>query len=98
LNSKHEILIAILILFLVILLLFIGFGDKGLADLYNLKQERDNLIAANAKLKRENKVLKRVIKRLKDKDPALIEKLAREELGMVRRDEHIYVRRKPTGR
>lgn len=93
-NSKNHILIAILILFLVIHLLFIGFGDKGLADLYNLKRQKDNLIAENKRIERENKDLKRIIKRLRDEDPALIEKLAREELNMIGKDDKILWRRK----
>ena len=90
-NSKTHILIAILILILVIHLLFIGFGDKGLADLYNLKQQKDNLIAEIKRIERENNDLKRIIKRLRDKDPVLIEKLAREELNMIGKDEKILM-------
>jgi len=41
------------------------------------------LIAENKKLARENNDLKRIIKRLRDEDPALIEKLAIEKLNMI---------------
>jgi len=47
LNSKLKILLAFAILLLFTLSLFIVFGDKGLADLNNLKQKKDNLIAEN---------------------------------------------------
>ena len=97
-NAKHDIAIAIAILILVIQLLFIAFGDRGLADLNNLKQHRDKLIAENKRLVQENSVLKRMVKRLREKDSALIEKLAREELHMVGKDEMILLPDKRTRR
>ncbi len=53
------------ITFYLTLILILLFGDKGLADLNNLKQKKDNLIAENKRLVRENKALKPVIKRLR---------------------------------
>ena len=93
-NSKLKILLALVILLLFTLSLFIVFGDNGLADLKNLKQKRDKLIAENKSLAQENNDLKRIIKRLRAEDPALIERVAREELNMVGKDEKILMRHK----
>ena len=97
-NSKLKILLALVILLLFTLSLFIVFGDNGLVDLNNLKQKKDKLIAENKRLERENNDLKRIIKRLRNEDPALIEKLVREEMGMVGKEENIYIRRKSAER
>ncbi len=71
------------------LLLCIIFGEKGAIDLYHLKSESDHLAGVNDALKKENQDFYRNIERLKN-DPEYIEEVAREELGMVARDEVIY--------
>ena len=58
-------------------------------DLYRLKSESDQLTYIADDLKKENQRLYRNIERLKN-DPEYIEEIAREELGMVARDEIIY--------
>jgi cell division protein FtsB len=70
-------------------MLLILYGEKGYADLIQSRKERDHWIAKNAKLYEENQSLLRAIDRLKS-DPKYIENVAREELGMVRKDEVIF--------
>lgn len=87
-SSKQNILIAFAILTIFTLLLFIMFGDNGLADLHLLKAERDALVEENRRLVRENLSLYREIDRLKH-DPEFVENVARQELGVIGKDEVI---------
>ena len=93
-GSKQKILLAGAILALFAMLLFIMFSDKGLADLFALKGERDRLLHENRRLKSENETLYRTIERLRN-DPEYIESIARKELGMIRKDEVILKPRAP---
>ena len=86
-NSTREILLALSILFLFTFPLFIVFGDKGLADLNNLQQKRDDLIKYNKKITQNTEALKHIIKRLEHEDPVLIERIARDELNMIHEGE-----------
>jgi cell division protein FtsB len=76
--------------FAVITIVFIFFliivGDKGISDLQLMKTERQALIGAHDELKRKNLQLYHEIERLK-KDPAYIEAIARQELGLVGKKE-----------
>ncbi len=87
-TSKHHILLFLTILALFSMLVFILFGDHGFADYYLLKSERDRLIEKNEKLARENLLLYDKINRL-ETDPVYIEYVARQELGMIGKDELI---------
>ncbi|MFQ5480065.1 MAG: septum formation initiator family protein [Thermodesulfobacteriota bacterium] len=69
--------------------LFAVFGDRGLTDVLRIKGERDQLLETNYGLKAKNKVLERKIALLK-KDKRYIGEIARDELGMIGRDEVIY--------
>lgn len=70
------------------------FGDKGFADLNQLKGELEEMNHQNAQLEQENLALYRHIDRLRN-DPAFIENVARQELGMIGKDEVIIKFRKP---
>lgn len=87
-SSKQNILIAFVILAVFTLLLFIVFGDNGLADLHLLKAERDTLVEENRRLSQENLSLYREIDRMKH-DPKFVENVARQELGVIGKDEVI---------
>jgi len=93
-NTRNKILLSFAILALFSLLLFIVFNEYGLADLRLLKQERDGLLQKNAQLEQENLSLYRQIDRLKN-DLKFIESVARQELGMVGKDEVVYKLKKP---
>lgn len=69
-----------------LLSMFILFGKNGFADLKQLKAERDGLLTKNAELIQQNLLLCREIERLKT-DPEYIKSLARQELGMIGKDE-----------
>ena len=84
--SKQSVLFALAIIVLFSLLIFTIFGENGLADLYRLKTERDLLLNKNVELIRENLSLYREIERLKN-DPEYVENVARNELGVIGKDE-----------
>ncbi|MFH1673856.1 MAG: septum formation initiator family protein [Pseudomonadota bacterium] len=86
---KKRLLIVAWVVIFFFLLLCIIFGEKGTIDLYHLKSESDRLTGVTDDLKKENQDFYRNVKRLKD-DPEYIEEVAREEFGMVARDEIIY--------
>lgn len=69
------------------------FGENGLADLNLLREERDAIVEKNEALTEENVAKYREIGRLKD-DLQYIEKVAREDLGMVREGEVIIRQKK----
>ena len=95
-STKQNILIALAILGVFTLLLFIIFGDNGLADLHLLKTERNALVENNRNLSLENRSLYREIDRLKH-DPAFVESVARQELGVIGKEEVILkMKRKNT--
>jgi cell division protein FtsB len=79
--------------FTLIILLVMGFlilfGRKGLIDNYKMQQKVKELIATNEQMLKENDKLKQEILLLR-KDPKYIERLARNELGMVKKGDIIY--------
>lgn len=78
-------------------LLVLGvFGDKGLYELTQLRGELHRLSDQVERLKEENLALYRHIDRLRN-DPAFVENVARQELGMIAKDELIINFREPAG-
>jgi cell division protein FtsB len=62
---------------------------EGLPRLRALQKELDQVDAENADLKREVSRLRVEVQELRD-DPAAVERIARDELGMVRRSEVVF--------
>jgi cell division protein FtsB len=87
-TKKHNVLLSISVLLLLGLFFFILVSEHGLADLRFIKKERDRLVEENQKLTGINQALSLEIDRLKH-DPAYIESIARQELGMIGADEII---------
>ena len=92
-NTREKILLSFAILALFSMLFFVIFGEHGLVDLNLLRQERDNLLEKNRKLKQENLSLYREIDRLKH-DLEYTENVARQQLGMIKEEEVILKLRK----
>jgi cell division protein FtsB len=65
------------------------FGDKGIYELYKVRQERDGILAYNHALESENRELERHI-RLLETDKKYIGQIARKELGKLGRNELVY--------
>jgi cell division protein FtsB len=87
-TRKLNILLSIAVLLLLALFFFIIVSEHGLADLRFIKKERDRLVEDSKQLSRENLTIGIEIDRLKH-DPAYIESIARQELGMIGKDEII---------
>ncbi|MDI6753607.1 MAG: septum formation initiator family protein [Thermodesulfobacteriota bacterium] len=82
------------ILFLAIFvsaMLFLAiFGGRGLMQIYHLKEEREKIKVANARLREENQKLAYQVERMKNNKKEEVEKIARGELGLVKKGEIIY--------
>ena len=84
--SKQRIFLYLSLFFMLLVMLFIVFGDKGLLEYWHLKAERNRLMEKNDRLKKDNLLLYKEIERLKT-DPDYLENVARKEYKMVGRDE-----------
>lgn len=94
-TSKQQVFLCLAILVLFSMLLLILFGDHGVADLNLLRSERDALVEKNEKLARENLLVYDKINRL-ETDLEYIENVARQELGLIGKDELILKPRPST--
>jgi cell division protein FtsB len=65
-------------------------GEKGLLDTMRARRQHAELSAAIARQKQENARLRDEIRRYRD-DPSAIEALAREELGLMRDGEILFI-------
>jgi cell division protein FtsB len=65
-------------------------GDRGLVAAVRARNEHDRLAASIAGLKRDNQRLAEAIRRLKH-DPKAVEDVAREDLGLIRPGEVVFV-------
>jgi cell division protein FtsB len=75
-------------------------GEKGLLDTMRARREHEVLETALAQKRKENAAMREEIRRLTE-DPAAIESLAREELGLMREGEILFIVRdsqSPAGR
>jgi cell division protein FtsB len=72
------------------LIFFIIFGGRSLMQIYHLKEEREKIRIANARLREENQKLAEQVARMKHNKKEEVEKIAREELGLVKRGELVY--------
>ncbi|MCK4847285.1 MAG: septum formation initiator family protein [Deltaproteobacteria bacterium] len=68
---------------------FAVFGNNGLVDVYKLGNERDAISEKTIRMQEENKALAAEIELLKT-DNRYIAKVARDELGMIGKDEVLY--------
>ena len=87
-NVKQTIFLSIAILFLFTFLLVIVFGDQGLADYKMMQVEKSRLVKKNERLSEKIQALYRLVDRLEN-DLEYIENVARQELGMIGKNEWI---------
>ena len=71
------------------ILLYACFGERGLIRALVLKKELKEIESCNQNIRAESVALKDSIYRLKN-DKRYIERIAREELGLVKTEELIY--------
>jgi cell division protein FtsB len=72
------------------MLVFTIFGGRGLMQIYHLKEEREKIKIAAGRLSEENRKLAQQIERMKKNKKEEVERIAREELGLVKKGEIIY--------
>ena len=89
-SLRRKIIIASSAVALIYLMLLIVFGNNGLVELNRMRAKEQVVVQRNETLARENVVLYRTIGRLKG-DPAYIESVARNELGMIGKDDVIII-------
>ncbi len=87
-NIRKRIIFCFTALLFFTLFFLIIFGRNGYVDLNRLKQENRTLSEKNMKIEMKNLKLHRTIERLKN-DPEYIESVARQEFGMIGKDELI---------
>jgi cell division protein FtsB len=73
---------------LLVLAVMAVFGDNGVLALRRLRGEVDSLVREVRTLEAQNERLSRAISELQE-DPGVIERIAREELGLVRPGERV---------
>ena len=72
------------------LLVFMIFAGKGLMQINQLKEEREREKITAGRLQDENKKISQQIEKMKKNTPEEVERIAREELGLVKKGEIIY--------
>lgn len=76
-------------LFLSLMGLWLGFGERGFIHLHRMEKERQEYVQRIQKLEQENRKLLEEITRLRS-DSQYIESQGRRELGLVREGEVLY--------
>ncbi len=72
------------------LLVFMIFAGRGLVQIHQLKEERERAKVTAGRLQEENKRISQQIEKMKKNTPEEVERIAREELGLVKKGEIIY--------
>jgi cell division protein FtsB len=85
--------VRILVLAGIPLLAFVTFNNKGILQHIHLQQEKREMIEKISNAQKEQIQLQQTSKAL-DKDPKMIEKVAREQYGLVREGETVYKAKK----
>lgn len=65
-------------------------GEKGLMQSMNARRQYQQLQASLEELRRENAALREEMRRLNE-DPATLESLARQDLGLIRPGEVVFI-------
>jgi len=88
-TKRRKIVVATAVALLFSFLFVIALGDRGAVDLSELRLRKARLDTSNLEIREKNRNLYRNIQRLKN-DGEFIENVARNELGMVAKDEVVY--------
>jgi cell division protein FtsB len=96
-SRKQGVLVSAAVFLILSLLFFIVFSERGLADLNQMKRERDRLSSQNLQIIQENIGMGVEIDRLKN-DASYIESVARRDFGMIGQDEIVVKPQRPPDR
>ncbi len=72
------------------LFIFMIFAGKGLMQIHHLKKEREKISMATGRLQEENQKIAQQIDKMKKNTKEEVERIAREELGLVKKGEIVY--------
>jgi cell division protein FtsB len=87
---RRRIIHFLLVFVTVVLMVDALVGDKGFLDTMRARRQHLETAARVEALKRENQRLREEVRRLLD-DPGTIESIAREELGLIRPGEMLFI-------
>ena len=87
---RRRIINALLIFAAVVLLVDALVGDTGFVQRIRARRQVQEAEASLATLKRQNAQMREYVQRLRE-DPSLIEAVAREELGLIRPGELLFI-------
>ena len=87
---RARVLNYVLIFVTVVLVVDALVGDKGLLDTMRARRQHADITDALGRLRRDNDRLRDEIRRYRE-DPSAIEALAREELGLMREGEVLFI-------
>ncbi len=79
----------ITLLFLGLIVTWLGFGERGFLHLYRMEKNRQAYLERIRRVEKENHALIEEIRRL-NTDTAYLESVARKELGLVKENEILY--------
>ncbi|MDP3937999.1 MAG: septum formation initiator family protein [Deltaproteobacteria bacterium] len=79
----------LVLIFVVLTLAAASNGDQGLIRLFELRADYTRVLRQNDELEGDNARLETEVRQLRENSSA-IEKIAREELGMLKADEIVY--------
>jgi len=85
---KQRFFLSLATIALVSLLALTLYGEKGYSELLSMRAQRDEIARSNEQLEQQNHHAYREVDRLKN-DLNYIEKVARQELGMIGKNEVI---------
>ena len=77
------------LLFLGLIVAWLGFGERGFIHLYRMEKERQAHLYRISNLEKKNQALLEEIKQLRS-DKKYLESVARKELGLVKDNEVLY--------
>ena len=77
------------LLFLGLMVAWLGFGERGFIHLYRMEKDRRAHLERIREVEKQNHELLEEIKRLRT-DKGYLESMARKELGLVKDDEILY--------
>jgi cell division protein FtsB len=90
LPTRRKTLQLLLVFVTLVLVIDALVGEKGLLETMRARRHHQELTASIERLRAENAVLREETRRLRE-DPSTIESLARQELGLIRPGEVLFI-------
>jgi cell division protein FtsB len=86
----QKIIFVVAVMILIYINLNLLAGDSSIYKLLQLRQQLEGIIEINTRLADRNKILAMQVIKLQS-DDEIIEKIARENLGMIHKDELLFI-------